>query len=401
MTSPRKILHLDLDAFFCAVEELRRPELVGKAFAVGGRPEERGVVASCSYPARRCGVHSAMPMGRALSTCPHLIIVPSNHELYREASERVMAILRTVTPLLEQISIDEAFLDVSDLPGSGAEIARALQARIRRETQLPCSLGVATNKLVAKMATDYGKASRKGSGAYPNAVYEVAAGQEAAFLKPLPAEALWGIGPKSAERLSAMGIHTVGEIGALPDRTLRALFGRAGFELGQHARGIDERPVVLEHSVKSISQEVTFDRDLTGQEVLEDTLWRLSEQVGQRLRQEGYAGTTIRIKLRWPDFVTPTRQHSLGQPTDQDEMIYRVALELFHSLWKPGMAVRLLGVGVSGLGQRVHQPGLWDSQSERERKLTDVIDSLRGRFGEKAIRRGRSIARDERQESEG
>jgi len=401
MTTPRKILHLDLDAFFCAVEEQRRPELVGKPFAVGGRPEERGVVASCSYPARRCGVHSAMPMSRALSICPQLIIVPSNHALYREASERVMSILHTVTPLLEQISIDEAFLDVSDLPESGLEIARELQARIRRETRLPCSLGIAANKLVAKMATDFGKASRKGSGEYPNALYEVPAGQEAAFLRPLPVDALWGIGPKSAARLGAMGIHTVGEIAALPDRTLRSMFGRTGFELGQRARGIDDRPVVVEHAVKSISQEVTFDRDLSGQEALEGTLWRLSEQVGQRLRQEGYAGTTIRIKLRWPDFVTPTRQHSLDQPTDQDELIYHVALELFHSLWKPGMAVRLLGVGVSGLGQRVHQPGLWDSQTERDRKLTDAIDSLRARFGEKAIRRGRSLDRVQREEKEG
>lgn len=390
----RKILHLDLDAFFCAVEELRQPELVGKAFAVGGRPDERGVVASCSYPARRCGVHSAMPMSRALRVCPQLIIVSSSHGLYRQASEQVMAILRDVTPLLEQISIDEAFLDVSDLPGSGHDLALDLQQRIRRETRLPCSLGIATNKLVAKMATDYGKASRKGSGAYPNAIYEVPPGEEAAFLRPLPAEALWGIGPKSAARLAELGIHTVGEIAALPDRTLRSLFGRTGYDLGQRARGIDERKVVVEHAVKSISQEITFDRDIAGQDVLEGHLWRMTEQVGLKLRQEGFSGTTIRIKLRWPDFTTPTRQHSLAQPTDHDEVIYRVALELFHSLWKPDLPVRLLGVGVSGLGQRAHQPGLWDTQTEKDRKLQEVLDGLRARFGDRAIQRGRSLDRD-------
>ncbi len=389
----RKILHLDLDAFFCAVEELRQPDLVGKAFAVGGRPEERGVVASCSYPARRCGVHSAMPMSRALRICPQLIIVPSNYTIYRHASEQVMAILRDVTPLLEQISIDEAFLDVSDLPGAGFDLARALQQRIYRETHLPCSLGIATNKLVAKMATDYGKASRRGIGAYPNAIFEVLPGEEAAFLKPLPAEALWGIGPKSAARLAGLGIHTVGDIAALPDRALRSLFGRMGYDLGQRARGIDDRKVVVEHAVKSISQEITFEHDIADQETLEGYLWRMTEQVGLRLRQEGYSGSTVRLKLRWPDFTTPTRQHSLAQPTDHDEVIYRVALELFHNLWMPGLAVRLLGVGVSGLGLRAHQPGLWDTQTEKDRKVQEVLDGLRARFGDRAIQRGRGFDR--------
>ncbi len=389
----RKILHLDLDAFFCAVEELRQPQLVGKPFAVGGRPEERGVVASCSYPARLCGVRSAMPMARALTLCPKLIIVPSSHGLYEQASEQVMAILGDMTPLLEQISIDEAFLDVTDLPRSAVDIARDLQARIRRETRLPCSLGVASNKLVAKMATDFGKASRRGSGEYPNAIHEVPPGQEAAFLMPLPVDALWGIGPKTAARLAELGIHTLGEIAAMPERSLRALFGRSGHELGQRALGIDDRPVSVERVVKSISQEVTFDRDVQDGDALEGTLWRLSEQVAMRLRAEGYSGTTVRLKLRWPDFTTPTRQHSLAQPTDHDELIYRVTLELFHNLWRPGMPVRLLGVGVSGLGHRAQQLGLWDAQSEKDRKLLEAMDTLRARFGETAIQRGRSLKR--------
>lgn len=388
----RKIIHLDLDAFFCAVEERLHPDLKGKPFAVGGRPEERGVVSSCSYPARQHGIHSAMPMSRALGLYPKLIVIPGHHSVYQEASEQVMEVLGRFSPLVEQISIDEAFLDVSDLPDSSLNIARGLQKEIGRETNLPCSLGVASNKLVAKMATDFGKASHR-TGTYPNAIQEIPPGQEAAFLAPLPTQALWGIGPKTASRLASMGIHTIGELAVLPDPVLKRLFGRLGTELGRHARGIDDRPVVVEHSTKSISQEITFDRDINNRSMLEDTLWTLAEQVGQRLRAEGYCGTTIRLKLRWSDFTTPTRQLTLNQSTDVDDVIYDVVLELFNSLWEDGKPVRLLGVGVSGLGQRMFQPGLWDTQSAKDRKLLGVMDELKKRFGEQAIQRGRNMNR--------
>ncbi|MBI4771414.1 MAG: DNA polymerase IV, partial [Chloroflexi bacterium] len=205
---PRKILHLDLDAFFCAVEEQRDPALRGQAFAVGGRPEARGVVASCSYAARRFGVRSAMPMARAVKLCSGLIIVPSRHKVYSDVSRQVMERLYDLTPLVEQISIDEAFLDVSDLPESGEALARRLQATMRDELRLPCSLGVATNKLVAKIASDVGKAAAR-TGAPPNAILVVPPGEEAAFLAPLPAAALWGVGPKTATRLAGLGIHTI------------------------------------------------------------------------------------------------------------------------------------------------------------------------------------------------
>jgi DNA polymerase IV len=388
----RKIIHLDLDAFFCAVEERLHPDLKGKPFAVGGRPDERGVVSSCSYPARQYGIHSAMPMSRALGLYPKLIVIPGHHPVYQEASEQVMEVLGRFSPLVEQISIDEAFLDVSDLPDPSLEIARGLQKEIGRETSLPCSLGVASNKLVAKMATDFGKASHR-SGTYPNAIQVVPPGQEALFLAPLPTQALWGIGPKTAARLASMGMHTIGELAGLPDPVLKRLFGRLGTELGRHARGIDDRPVVVEHTVKSISQEITFDRDINNRSMLEDTLWTLAEQVGQRLRAEGYCGTTIRLKLRWSDFTTPTRQLTLNQSTDVDDVIYDVALELFKSLWEDGTPVRLLGVGVSGLGQRMFQLGLWDTQSAKERKLLGVMDELKKRFGEQAIQRGRNMNR--------
>ncbi len=211
---PHKIMHLDLDAFFCAVEEQRDASLVGKPFAVGGKPSERGVVASCSYAARQSGVHSAMPMARAVKLCPGLLVVPARHGVYSAVSRQVMARLHNLTGLVEQISIDEAFMDVSDLPEPGLVLAQRLQATIREELSLPCSIGVATNKLVAKMATDVGKASRRG-GQPPNAIQVVPPGQEAAFLAPLPIQALWGVGPKTAARLNELGVRTVGDLANL------------------------------------------------------------------------------------------------------------------------------------------------------------------------------------------
>lgn len=387
---PRKIIHLDLDAFFCAVEEKAHPELRGKAFAVGGRPEERGVVASCSYPARQMGIHSAMPMKTALALCPKLIIVSSNHQKYGQVSDEVMEILGQYTPLMEQISIDEAFLDVSDLPEPPADIAHRIQGDIHHRPGLPCSLGVATNKLVAKMATDYGKAHHK-TGTYPNAIHVVPPGTEEAFLAPLPVEALWGIGPKTAAKLNSMGIHTIGALVALGEPIFKQLFGRSAYDLYRYARGIDDRPVTVEHAIKSISQEVTFERDIDRQPELEDTLWSLSEQVGYRLRQDGLTGATVRLKLRWPDFTTHTRQLTLNQPTNQDRVIFETALALFHGLWSAGRAVRLLGVGVSGLSRPAMQLGLFDRMNEKEQRLLQVMDGLRERFGKNAVQRGRDM----------
>ena len=273
---PRKILHLDLDAFFCAVEELHNPALRGKPFAVGGRPESRGVVASCSYAARQFGVHSAMPMARALRLCPGLLVVSTRHGVYGDYSRQVMDRLYQLTALVEPISIDEAFLDLSDLPEPGLEIARRLQSRIQQELGLPCSLGVATNKLVAKIATDTGKAARRGP-TPPNAITVVPPGEEAAFLAPLPVSALWGVGPKSAARLEGMGIHTIGDLAQMSPAALVSHFGKNGADLARHARGIDDAPVVTTHEVKSISQETTFERDLRESEALRRTLLDLSE----------------------------------------------------------------------------------------------------------------------------
>lgn len=390
--SARKIIHLDLDAFYCAVEEQYDPSLKGLAFAVGGRPDQRGVVASCSYAARKYGVRSAMPMARAVTLCPHLKIVSGNHQRYSQASRRVMAELEDVSELVEQISIDEAFLDVSDDPRSAAVIARQLQAAIRDKLKLPCSLGVATNKLVAKIATDVGKAAAKSEGP-PNAIQVVPPGQEAGFLAALPADALWGVGPKTAARLADLGIHTIGAIADLPEQDLVRWFGKHGHDLYRRSRGIDHRKVEPVREAKSVSKETTFPKDVQDQARLRATLESLSEGVARRLDREALAGTTIKLKLRWSDFTTYTRQTTLDQPTAECDLIYKTACSLFEDLWTAGRPVRLLGVGVSGLGPPVRQLSLWDYQTEahiaeKEAQLRAAVEILQRKFGSRVIHWG-------------
>lgn len=384
---PRKIIHLDLDAFFCAVEELRDPSLQGKPFAVGGSPQGRGVVASCSYPARMFGVHSAMPMAQALRLCPELIVISGRHARYSEVSKQVMAILGDETPLVEAISIDEAFLDMSDVAEPVASMARRIQARIHEESRLPCSLGVAGNKLVAKIANDVGK-SQVRTGKPPNAITIVPIGQETAFLAPLPTRALWGVGPKMAQTLAAMGIHTIGDLATQSPEAMIRRFGKHGYDLVQRARGIDERPVVTEHQIKSISKETTFAQDETDERRLLHTLRRLGEDVGNRLRRRQMLATTVKLKLRWKDFTTITRQKTLSQASDQDDDITTTATILFHEAWSPGRPVRLIGVGVSGLQEGWRQLSLWDETDLRDRKLQATLDRLQQKYGKHAVHRG-------------
>lgn len=384
---PPTILHLDLDAFFCAVEENRRPELRGRAFAVAGRPGERGVVSSCSYAARQFGVRSAMPTSRAIRLCPGLLVVPGSHHIYGEMSRRVMDRLSELTPLLEQISIDEAFLDITGMPPGPAEIARSLQRSILDDLGLPCSIGIASNKLVAKIATEVGKKAATGSEP-PRALTIVPRGEEAAFLGPLPVEMLWGVGPKSAVRLASVGIHTIGDIAKWPESSLVDLFGENGRDLARHARGEDARPIATEREAKSMSQETTFARDVRDDKELERTVRRLAEDVSGYLRQAGVAGSTIKLKIRWPDFTTLTRQTSLPHPTDEGGEIARIALDLMQKVRRPGQAVRLVGVGVSSLGFPVRQLKLWEADSDKSRRLMSAIDELRGRYGDHVIRRG-------------
>jgi DNA polymerase-4 len=345
----RAIVHLDLDAFFAAVEVLEDPDLADKPLLIGGRPEARGVVATASYAARAFGVHSAMPMARALALCPDAIVLPTRHGLYRDYSRRVMAIVGETSPLVEQVSIDEAYLDMTDQVTEWEDVveaARGLQRRIKEKVELSSSLGVATNKLVAKVASDRDK---------PGGLTVVRPGEEAAFLAPLPVRALWGVGPVTAEKLAEMGVTSVGELAEFPEDILRDRFGRNGAAMVHMARGVDERPVVTEHEVKSVSQERTFSRELRG----------MSQGVARRLKRKGLAAETVAVKLRYSDFATLTRQMRLSVSTDDEEEIYRAALVLLRRAWQRGRPVRLLGVAGRGLTPPVGQlPLRLDGDSE-------------------------------------
>ncbi len=335
----RAIAHLDLDAFYAAVEVLADPDLEGKPILVGGRPEGRGVVAAASYAAREYGVHSAMPMYQAVRLCPKAVVLPPRFHLYREYSSRVMALLREVTPVVEEISIDEAYLDLTGPVGGWEDavaLARGLQDRVRGDVGLSASLGVASNKLVAKVASDYDK---------PGGLTVVRPGEEEAFLSPLPVQVIWGIGPVTADRLSEIGVTTVGDLARLSESELVAYFGDHGAAMARRARGSDRRPVVTEQSRKSVSRETTFSRDLREMKALKQSLWTLSQSVSERLGRAGAVAGTIAIKLRYDDFETLTRQMSLDVPTADEVRIYRAALVLLTQAWEQGRPVRLLGVG--------------------------------------------------------
>ncbi len=330
-------------------------------------------------------------------------------DLYSEVSRQVMERLHDLTPLVEQISIDEAFLDLSDLHEAPELIAHKLQSRIRDELQLPCSIGIASNKMVAKIATEVGKSlalseiKAKGEVKPPNALTVVPFGEEAAFLAPLPAEMLWGVGPKTSARLTELGIHTIGEIAKWPESEMIRMFGENGRDLARHSKGIDDRPIVTERETKSISQEITYSRDVRDDKVLEKTVQEQSAEVARQLRKNDLAGSTIKLKIRWPDFTTLTRQTTLQHRTDQEDEIAKAALDLLKLVRKPNQAVRLIGVGVTGLGQPIRQLGLWDTSeagrprhggaavrmdSEKERKLQEVLDELQEKYGKNIIKRG-------------
>jgi len=336
---PRSILHLDLDAFYAAVEMLEDPSLVDKPILVGGRPEGRGVVATASYAARAYGACSAMPMARAVRLCPSAVVLPPRFDLYRRYSNRVMEILREITSNVEKISIDEAYLDLRDEVNAwdeGAEIARQLQAQVREVVGLSASLGVSTNKLVAKVASDHDK---------PHGMTVVRPGDEAAFLAPLPVRVIWGVGPVTAEKLADLGVTRVGELAGVPEHVLAARFGDHGASMLRRARGIDHRPVSTDHERKSVSRETTFEQDLGTLPDLKPHLWRLSQSVARRLERAEVVARTISLKLRYGDFETLTRQMTLDVPTSEEERIYRAALVLLEQAWEQGRLVRLLGVG--------------------------------------------------------
>ena len=377
-------LHVDLDAFFASVEQRDRPELRGRPVIVGaGAPTDRGVVSAASYEARRYGIHSAMPLRTAAALCPEAVFVPVDGRKYAAVSRQVMEILRRFTPAVEPISIDEAFLDVAGseaLHGSPAQIARSIKAVVRDELGLTASVGLATSKLVAKVASDLEK---------PDGLVIVEPGQEAAFLAPLPIARLWGVGERTAAQLADYGVRTIGDLAALPDDLLARRFGKQGPVLAARARGIDPSPVSGAEPARSVSHEHTFDVDTSDPELLERTLLALSEGVAGRLRAGHVRARTVAVKVRDASFVTVSRQRTLPEPSDETEVVFRVALELARPELR-GIKVRLLGVAASHL-EEGQQLALFHEADDRRRRATEAADEIRRRFGSRAIRRARLL----------
>jgi DNA polymerase IV len=378
------ILHVDLDAFFAAIEQRDRPELRGRPVAVGGGgATDRGVVSAASYEARRFGVRSAMPLRTAAALCPDLVFVPVDGHKYAAVSRQVMDVLRRFTPIVEPISIDEAFLDVAGterLHGSPEDVARAIKAAIRAELSLTASVGVASTKLVAKVASDLEK---------PDGLVVVAEGREAAFLAPLPIGRLWGVGQRTGVALADFGVRTIGDLAALPDDLLARRFGRLGPTLGARARGDDPSPVGAPDAAHSLGHEHTFDTDTADPDAIDRTLLALAEGVSARLRAGRVRARTVTVKVRDSGFVTATRQRTLPEPTDQTDSIWRTARDLARPLLR-GVRVRLLGVAASHL-EEAQQLSLFGAPEDRRGRATRAADAIRTRYGPRAIVRGRLL----------
>jgi DNA polymerase-4 len=385
-----------MDAFFAAVEQRDNPALRGKPVIVGGAPGSRGVVAAASYEARRYGIHSAMPSAEAQRRCPHAIFITPHGRPYGAVSRQIMAILESYSPLVEQVSVDEAFLDVTGcerLFGPAEEIARQIQRRLREELELSASIGVAPNRFLAKLASEREK---------PGGLVVVRPEGVEEFLRELPLEEVWGVGAVTAERLRRLGLRTVGQLAVYPADLLEQQFGEYGRRLHELAHGVDESPLTLGGERKQVSAETTFPRDTTDREFLEGQLLRLSEQVGARLRKKGLAGSTVTLKVRFSDFRTITRRETAA-PVAEDLALYHRVLALLQPQLAAGRKIRLLGVGVSNFST-TSQPSLFPPE-QPERPVDAAVDRVRDKFGEKALRRGRFVtktlpSRAEREEGE-
>jgi nucleotidyltransferase/DNA polymerase involved in DNA repair len=385
-TVVRTILHVDMDAFFAAVEQRDHPEFRGKPVIVGADPKGgkgRGIVATCSYEARKFGVHSAQPISEAWRLCPQGIYVGPGMAKYERASERVMAILLEFTDLVEQVSIDEAFLDVGGsrrLFGTGREIARLIKERICHDQHLTASVGVASSKFVAKVASDLEK---------PDGLVVVEPGQEREFLEPLAIGRLWGVGKKTEALLLKIGFSKIGQLARADRAQLVGKLGSVGAHLWELANGIDDRPVSPEEGYKSIGHETTFEHDLKDEKVLHDTLLELTEKLTQRLRAHHAHGRTITVKYREADFTTYTRRRSLKSAADTTEELFPVAWRLLKGLLRKGKLVRLIGVYASNLAftETGGQLQLFDAGPKKDRRLAEALDSITRRFGDSAITR--------------
>ena len=383
----RRIMHVDMDAFYASVEILDNPGLKGLPVIVGGR-SARGVVSTCSYEARKFGVHSAMPLFEAKRLCPHGIFVPVRMARYAEMSAKIMAIFRETSPLVEQLSIDEAFLDLTGMEGlGGAEtIAHQVQDRIQKELKLSASVGLAPNKFLAKLASDMNK---------PHGFVIITPEEAAGLLAPMPVTKIFGIGRSAEEKLKQFGIEKIGQLAAADTGLLRKVFGINAEQVQRLAQGLDDRPVVSEEEAKSIGRENTFDTDLTDMDSCREEVLDLCGQAGWRLRREHLAGRTVTLKVKFADFRTITRSSTGDRPVAWDEDIFLLAEQMLRKInVKPG--VRLLGVSVSGLFRPEDEPVLGFEENERMQKRNRAVDALKSKFGENIIRRGIAERRREK-----
>jgi DNA polymerase-4 len=388
----KKIIHIDMDAFYASVEQHDNPALQGRPVIVGGDPEKRGVVSAASYEARTYGVHSAMPSSQARRLCPQGAFLPVRMHRYREVSGQIFQLLREYTPLVEPLSLDESFLDVTGsekLFGPALQIARAIKRRILETTGLTASAGIAPNKFLAKIASDFKK---------PDGLVEIKPEEVQEFLRDLPISKLWGVGKSTEEVLKGLGILQVGQLAVYPSERIEKKLGKFGSELIALARGQDDRPVIPESKAKSISQEETFTPDLDDLEKMKRVLLDQAEQVGWELRKEKVKGYTVTVKVRYPDFTTVTRSLTLPFSTDQAIEIYQTALKLLHKTEALQKKARLLGLGMSNL---LHQDDpeqfvLFDSRRKQVERSTQAMDRIWDKFGPEAIKRATLIEKKER-----
>jgi DNA polymerase-4 len=381
----RRILHVDLDAFFVSVEQALAPDLVGKPVVVGGQPDRRGVVASASYEARVFGIIAGMPLAQAYRLCPQAFFLQGCFPAYRDASEKFMTILANFSPCLEPAGLDEAYLDITgcELFGTPYQLADSIKKLVKKELKLIASIGIASCKVVAKIASDSGK---------PDGLVEVTDGQENQFLAPLPVVSLPGVGKKTEQSLKEMGIKTIGQLAALPLQVIKDRFGSYGLMIHHYANGIDNRKVETPGQAKSISRETTFAEDTSDKVFLQAMLRYLCERVGAELRQEIKQARTVTLKLRYSDFETITRRFSSREAIDADELIFAGAVKLLEqTLSGKRKQVRLIGMGVSNLVGYGKQLNLLDSRPQRLGHLDKAIDRIRNKYGFTAIQTGRTL----------
>lgn len=381
-----QILHLDMDAFFVSVEQTLDPSLKGKPVIVGGNPEGRGVVAAASYEARAYGIHSAMPVFRAKKLCPEAIFLRGNYTKYAEASALVFEILRHYSPLVEPVSIDEAYLDLTGLNrlfGPSMDIAVKIRRNIEDKLGLKSSAALASNKLISKVASDFAK---------PSGIADILPGYERRFLAPLPLGKLPGIGPRTLERLQQFNLRTIGALASIPPKLLEISFGKVGLLLHERANGLDDRRVVAEaRAAKSIGKETTLEEDTIDLEYLEATLHYLTEKIAKTAREEGTEARTVTLKLRYADFTTFTRSYTFPIPTDLECEIFPVVVSLFRKLYTRRLKIRLLGISLSNF-QRGTQLNLFrEEQDSKLRNLYCGIDRIREKYGFKALVWGKTI----------